>query len=1200
MATDAQRNAALQQYLDAGYALFSLIDTSGSAPVQLPQTIGAFIVSSNSIELGNSVILTWGTSNASAVFLNGSAVAPAGSITASPALTTTYTLLARGVSPDVTVSRTVTVTTATLAQTINSFTVTPQSLPAGGGSATVTWSTSNATSVTLNGTPVVLSGSLSTTLTATTTYTLIAKGAVSDISASHTITVAPVVVAPPTDGTNVALASNGGVASASSSYLYLPFYTPASLNDGNRSGSVRNVDTGQTGSAQFRWLPNVWQNDVDATGPLWAQVQFTAADIVSVVVYSQQTLYLAPIEPYSDTTTTRGMPEFQVQTWNGTSFVTQAQVTGNTLARRVVTFASPVHTDRIRVVLTNVPGNRAALTEIEAWTAAAPVVTATPAAALGRFHIGATNYDTLAAAFAGITDGQTLTIDPGDYRTDCGTCSANNITIRSVSGEAVFYSSANGQGALNLLGRNVTVQGLVGVGIVNDSSNGSLIRFHGDTITINSCRGDLCEMGVLTGDDYPESVITINDWVGTRSEGRGGGLGHGLYIGYARKAYVNRANISGTFIGNLIKSRANWLVVTDCILPEGPGSVAIDAALGGILEVHGSTTITQTNQTDNLYIINYGAECSRLSDAVTRVPTFDTNIVWVDEDVVVTDTKTPPTGFVVHQFLVPTQFVDNSTYNGVQNIVSDPTLPSTPSPTPHNVASFVRTDTTTQGNWSGVYGSQGYVIIGGTPTDYFNGTHFTIPGDTRSLPAYVDKCSLSGGIFTWDETPTDVRALARAVSGRIASARVGTSYDDIDLRLNDDTNHQVSIYFLDWDSTSRAATVQVLDPNGNVLTAASVAYFFGGKFLVFTIKGTVKIRIISTSINAVYSGIFFDAAALPPPTGTDIATLSASLSPGQWGDLVSSNINVALRDPDSQNTKLRMHYCNSAPWNPVAEEIDFLGMDHGGASVTVGDVPGVPGALPALCRYHADTNTWDNILSNIGSHGYQFTTASPAGEIFRLNCGGQLPQYAWTGPEGLYKWNGSAFVFFCAGPEGLSQVIAHHPIVYWPGRGVFCFSGNTGGLYLQNMTTKVWTQVGQVTSSGVYHCVSAYSAAHDCIVFGGGNDNGTGNAVKLWRIDSAMTVTPMPNAPYAIGIYNGANWNSGPDGNFYSLGFGRHDKLDPTGSGSWSALATPPAGQLFANDHDAVFSSNTPFGIVYVGGRAPNGILDCEMRLFKT
>jgi len=152
---------------------------------------------------------------------------------------------------------------------------------------------------------------------------------------------------------NVALASAGAVATASSSRS--ASYPPSAAINGDRSGA----GFGSGG---------VWQ-DATAGYPDWLQVQFASTQTIDrVIVYSMQDNYPSPVDP-SDTLTFRnyGVIDFQVQAWNGSSWVTLGSVTGNNLVKRAVTF-SPVSTDRIRVVITQGAGGVSRLAEVEAWT----------------------------------------------------------------------------------------------------------------------------------------------------------------------------------------------------------------------------------------------------------------------------------------------------------------------------------------------------------------------------------------------------------------------------------------------------------------------------------------------------------------------------------------------------------------------------------------------------------------------------------------------------------------------------------------------------------------------------------------------------------------------------------------------------------------------------------------------------------------
>jgi len=113
--------------------------------------------------------------------------------------------------------------------------------------------------------------------------------------------------------------------------------------------------------------------------------------------------------------------------------------------------------------------------------------------------------------------------------------------------------------------------------------------------------------------------------------------------------------------------------------------------------------------------------------------------------------------------------------------------------------------------------------------------------------------------YTWAASTTDVRALNKVPigSGQIAATWYGTTFT-IDLVFTDGAAHQVALYCLDWDSTTRAEQVAILDGNGVVLNTQSVTGFHNGQYLVWLLSGHVKIQVTKTAgANAVASGLFF-------------------------------------------------------------------------------------------------------------------------------------------------------------------------------------------------------------------------------------------------------------------------------------------------------------------------------------------------------
>ena len=152
-------------------------------------------------------------------------------------------------------------------------------------------------------------------------------------------------------GTNVALASVGAVASASSMFGTL---------SGGRGHRQRSP--GATWGNGGGWA--------DATAnvfPDWVQINFNGSKTIDrVIVYSLQDNYPNPVEPTDRLTFTRyGLTDFTVQGWNGAAWVSLGSVSGNNLVKRTVTFPA-FTTDRIRVNITN------ALCSIRAWSRSRP------------------------------------------------------------------------------------------------------------------------------------------------------------------------------------------------------------------------------------------------------------------------------------------------------------------------------------------------------------------------------------------------------------------------------------------------------------------------------------------------------------------------------------------------------------------------------------------------------------------------------------------------------------------------------------------------------------------------------------------------------------------------------------------------------------------------------------------------------------
>ncbi len=168
----------------------------------------------------------------------------------------------------------------------------------------------------------------------------------------------------------------------------------------------------------------------------------------------------------------------------------------------------------------------------------------------------------------------------------------------------------------------------------------------------------------------------------------------------------------------------------------------------------------------------------------------------------------------------------------------------------NTTAQFVKTDTTTQGNWRGVYGSDGFNVV----------------SDTVNYPSYAAVTPNGQLSWTWASSTADPRGLQKNASSsdRIAAtwysgSNIGDNFS-IDLDLRDGNTHQIAVYCVDWDSLNRSERIDIVDAaSGIVLDTRNVSNFAGSpQYLVWNLTGHVIIKTtLAGGRNAVISGIFF-------------------------------------------------------------------------------------------------------------------------------------------------------------------------------------------------------------------------------------------------------------------------------------------------------------------------------------------------------
>jgi G8 domain/FG-GAP-like repeat len=172
------------------------------APIGPIPTASAF-ASAETVLAGQTATLAWNTTNASTVTIDHGVgtVAAAGTITISPAATTTYTVTATNATASVTAAATIMVTALPPLPTVPiptplpplptvTFTAAPAAIGPGGGS-TLTWSSTNATTVSITpGIGVVgVSGTVPVSPVSTTMYALTATNAAGSVTVTASVAV---------------------------------------------------------------------------------------------------------------------------------------------------------------------------------------------------------------------------------------------------------------------------------------------------------------------------------------------------------------------------------------------------------------------------------------------------------------------------------------------------------------------------------------------------------------------------------------------------------------------------------------------------------------------------------------------------------------------------------------------------------------------------------------------------------------------------------------------------------------------------------------------------------------------------------------------------------------------------------------------------------------------------------------------------
>lgn len=170
-----------------------------------------------------------------------------------------------------------------------------------------------------------------------------------------------------------------------------------------------------------------------------------------------------------------------------------------------------------------------------------------------------------------------------------------------------------------------------------------------------------------------------------------------------------------------------------------------------------------------------------------------------------------------------------------------------------------RQDSATGGNWRSRFGKDGFVL--------FN--YIAKAKNIEKLPSYVSKIALSRQADLSLATISGVPNALTDTAGNVSRVAAIVTQDPIaclqtmtiDLNVKDADEHQVSLYFLDWDKQDRRTAIELFDlETFNLLAPVQlVKNYQNGKYLIFKFNGSIRIRVNQVrGKNAAVSGMFFD------------------------------------------------------------------------------------------------------------------------------------------------------------------------------------------------------------------------------------------------------------------------------------------------------------------------------------------------------
>ncbi len=321
------------------------------------------------------------------------------------------------------------------------------------------------------------------------------------------------------------------------------------------------------------------------------------------------------------------------------------------------------------------------------------------------------------------------------------------------------------------------------------------------------------------------------------------------------------------------------------------------------------------------------------------------------------------------------------------------------------------------------------------------------------------------------------------------------------------------------------------------------------------------------------------ATTLAATVGTSLADLTARLKAGEWGELVTNNINAVLGET-SGNTAVGniLPYAEGMAWDPVNRNVYFVGSDHNYE----------PGSYTStrFVNYSDATNSWGKTLPAPAgadlNHAYDHNALDPTtGDLYFSN-------YSDYGQATVRRFNvrqGGGWSDLNAKAPAPSLQAA---LTFVPELNALVFF-STGGVY--KYSNNSWVSLGSVSGLD-YHLIAEYNPVHKVTVFGGGNGIST-----MYKLSSTGQISSLKNAPLSLSLQSMEFSVDPVSGEYLVLSPSTFYAYNVT-SDSWRTLPAPPSSvwnEVPQNMSLVAVPVNTYGVVMYVTCDGPS----CRVNVYK-